>query len=169
MKRITLFGDTHSHLDDKIIYHCNDADELWHTGDFGDAFPFHLLPGNKPLRAVFGNIDGQAIRKQFPREQRFICNGMDIWMIHIGGYPPHYERHTKEIIKLNAPDIFICGHSHILKIMHDPTNKKILHINPGAAGMSGFHQLRTLVKFKINAGKIFDVEVVELGLRTRTS
>ena len=163
LKRIILLSDTHSYMDDSILKHCAEADEIWHAGDFGNMDVIEQLQKLKPVRGVFGNIDGADIRKTFPRDVRFTCEGVDVWMIHIGGYPPRYEPHTINIIKQNPPDIFICGHSHILKIMRDPSNKKILHINPGAAGKHGFQTVRTLVKFTLHESQIADVEVVELG------
>lgn len=164
MTRILLLSDTHGHIDDRILKYVNEADEVWHAGDIGVSAVTDQIQELKPLRAVFGNIDGTEIRKEFPLDQRFFCEKVDVWITHIGGYPQKYSPRVKEEIQLNPPKIFISGHSHILKVMND---KKlgILHMNPGAAGKSGFHQVRTMLRFKINAGEILDLEVVELGKR----
>lgn len=164
MTRILLLSDTHGHMDDRILKYVKEADEVWHAGDIGISEVTDQIQALKPLRAVFGNIDGTEIRKEFPLDQRFFCEKVDVWMTHIGGYPGKYSPRVKEEIKLNPPKIFISGHSHILKVMND---KKlgVLHMNPGAAGKSGFHQVRTMLRFKINQGDILDLEVVELGKR----
>lgn len=164
MTRILLLSDTHGHMDDRILKYVKETDEVWHAGDIGVSAVTDQIQALKPLRAVFGNIDGTEIRKEFPLDQRFFCEKVDVWMTHIGGYPGKYSPRVTEEIQLNPPKIFISGHSHILKVMND---KKlgVLHMNPGAAGKSGFHQVRTMLRFKINEGEILDLEVVELGKR----
>ncbi|MBX2840722.1 MAG: metallophosphatase family protein [Flammeovirgaceae bacterium] len=162
--KIGLLSDTHSYLDQRIYDYFKGCDEIWHAGDIGSIELLDELVKFKPLRAVYGNIDGKDIRIEAPEERVFECNGMKIWMIHIGGYPPKYTRQTKEKLLEYKPDIFICGHSHILKIIFDK-DRKVLHINPGAAGNHGFHQVKTMVRFDINLGKIENLEVIELGKR----
>lgn len=162
MKKILLLSDTHGYLDDRIKAYAEKADEIWHAGDIGHIGVSDALKKIRPLRAVYGNIDGGAIRKEFPLNQRFTCEGVDVWITHIGGYPGRYSPAIKKDIELNPPKLFISGHSHILKVMHD--NKlNLLHMNPGAAGKQGFHQVRTMLQFKIENGEIKELEVVELG------
>lgn len=164
--KILLLSDTHSYIDDRIISYAQQADEIWHAGDIGDLKVTDTLKKIKPLRAVYGNIDDKEARLEFPLNNRFVCEGMDVWITHIGGYPDKYNIEIREEIKQNPPQIFICGHSHILKVQFD---KKLncLHLNPGAAGTHGFHQMRTMLRFEINAGKISNLEVIELGLRAK--
>lgn len=165
MKRIGLISDTHSYLDEKIFHHFNDCDEIWHAGDIGNLDVAEQLSNFKPLRAVYGNIDGGDLRTRFPHDQHFSCEGLNVWITHIGGYPPRYNPQVKKVLIANPPDIFICGHSHILRVMTDPKLNNMLYINPGAAGKSGFHHIRTIVRFQIDAGKISNMQVVELGKR----
>ncbi len=165
MKRIGLISDTHSYLDEKIFHHFNDCDEIWHAGDIGNLDVAEQLSNFKPLRAVYGNIDGADLRTRFPHDQHFSCEGLNVWITHIGGYPPRYNPQVKKVLIANPPDIFICGHSHILRVMTDPKLNNMLYINPGAAGKSGFHHIRTIVRFQIDAGKISNMQVVELGKR----
>jgi len=164
--KILLLSDTHSYIDDRIISYAQQADEIWHAGDIGDLKVTDTLKKIKPLRAVYGNIDDKEARLEFPLNNRFICEGMDVWITHIGGYPDKYNIEIREEIKQNPPQIFICGHSHILKVQFD---KKLncLHLNPGAAGTHGFHQMRTMLRFEINQDKISNLEVIELGLRAK--
>jgi putative phosphoesterase len=164
MTKILLLSDTHSHLDDTILKYARQADEIWHAGDIGDITVTDHLAKIKPLKAVFGNIDNHVIQKEFPLNQRFMCEGVDVLMTHIGGYPPKYNARTRPEIQVNPPKLFICGHSHILKVMMD---KKlgVLHMNPGACGKHGFHQVRTMLRFVIEAGDVKDLEVIELGKR----
>lgn len=136
------------------------ADEIWHAGDIGDLKVTDTLKTVKPIRAVYGNIDGTEARLEFPEEQFFECEGMKIYMVHIGGYPGKYNTVVKERLKEYKPNIYICGHSHILKVQFDQQNN-VLHMNPGAAGISGFHQVRTMLRFKIHEGKISDLEIIE--------
>jgi putative phosphoesterase len=161
MKRIGLLSDTHGHLDQRILSFFNDCDEIWHAGDIGDVKVSDALSAMKVFRAVYGNIDGGELRKMFPLHQRFMCEKTDVWMTHIGGYPGNYDRRVRESIRVKPPDLFISGHSHILKVMPD---KKLglLHINPGAAGLTGFHNVRTAVRFTIDGKNIRDLEVFEL-------
>lgn len=164
--RIGLLSDTHGYLDPKIFEYFKEVDEIWHAGDFGDYDLVKQLQNFKPLRGVYGNIDGQDIRIEFPKELHFNCAGLSVYMLHIGGYPSKYPSALKAQLKKLAPDIFICGHSHILKIMPDRSfGKFMLHINPGAAGLHGFHQIKTIVRFEINEGKPEKMEVIELGKR----
>ncbi|WP_029037974.1 metallophosphoesterase family protein [Salinimicrobium xinjiangense] len=164
MKKILLLSDTHGHLDDAIIKYAQKADEIWHAGDIGTTAVSDALQKVKPLKAVYGNIDGTEIRKEFPLNNRFKCEEVDVWITHIGGYPGRYSPAVKEEIKANPPRIFISGHSHILKVMND---KKlgVLHMNPGAAGKQGFHLVRTMLRFVIDGKDIRDLEVIELGKR----
>lgn len=164
MKKILLLSDTHSYLDDKIIAHCNWADEIWHAGDIGNVEVADKLEKIRPMRAVYGNIDGKDLRVIYPLDNRFIINGLDVYITHIGGYPGHYERRVRQILEVNPPQLFICGHSHILKVMRDQ-KYNMLCMNPGAAGVHGFHKMRTMIRFSIEAGKILQPEVIELGKR----
>ena len=161
MKKILLLSDTHSHIDDRILFYAEQADEVWHAGDIGLISVTDQLKKVKPLRAVFGNIDDHEVRKEFPLNQRFFCEGVDVWITHIGAYPNKYSPAVKEEIKINPPKLFISGHSHILKVMNDK-NLNLLHMNPGAAGKHGFHKKRTMLRFKIEGERIFDLEVIEL-------
>jgi putative phosphoesterase len=164
--KIALLSDTHGYIDEAILRHVSQADEVWHAGDFGPAVDA-TLSAIKPLRGVFGNIDDFAIRKKHGRHAAFNCNGLQVLMIHIGGYPARYEPGVEALIKKYEPKLFISGHSHILKIICDEHNH-LIHINPGAAGKHGFHIMRTMVTFEINNGKIEMVQVVELGKRNAT-
>jgi uncharacterized protein len=162
LKRIGLLSDTHGYIDKRILDYLNECDEIWHAGDIGSIEVFRTLEVFKALRAVYGNIDGQAIRLSAPEIQRFDCEGVDVLIKHIGGYPGRYDYSLIPIIKEHPPKLLIAGHSHILKIMFDK-NFSFLYINPGAAGKNGFHQKRTLVRFTIDNTDIRDMEVVELG------
>jgi uncharacterized protein len=162
MKKILLLSDTHGHMDDRIKKYAAEADELWHAGDIGTTSVSDELQKIKPLKAVYGNIDGAEIRKEFPLNQRFMCEKVDVWITHIGGYPGRYSPAVKEEIKTDPPKIFISGHSHILKVMPDK-KLDLLHLNPGAVGKQGFHQMRTMLRFVIDGEDIRDLEVIELG------
>lgn len=157
-----MLSDTHSHIDPRILHHANEADEVWHAGDIGQTRVTDMLQDIKPLRAVYGNIDDHEIRKEFPLHQRFMCEEVDVWITHIGGYPGKYSPAIREDLNKNPPQLFICGHSHILKVMHDKKHN-LLHMNPGAAGISGFHQKRTMLRFQIEGKNISDLVVIELG------
>ena len=160
MKKILLISDTHGYIDEKIIKYANKVDEIWHAGDIGDISVSDKLKKIKPLRGVFGNIDDQKIRTEFPLHNRFICEKVNVWITHIGGYPKRYSPKILEELKSNPPDLFICGHSHILKVIND---KKLglLHINPGAIGKYGLHSVRTMVQFEINGKKIENLSIIE--------
>jgi putative phosphoesterase len=164
MRRIALLSDTHGHIDDQILRLIEPCDEVWHAGDIGNIVVTDTLKAHKPLRAVWGNIDGAKARAEFSENNRFMCEGVDVWITHIGGYPGRYDIRVRDEIRRNSPKLFICGHSHILKVMYD---KKLglLHMNPGAAGKSGFHKVRTLLRFSIDGSDIKDLEVVELEAR----
>ncbi len=148
-------------MDDRILHYAKEADELWHAGDIGSLEVTDELEAVKPLKAVYGNIDNAEIRKEFPLNNRFMCEEIDVWITHIGGYPGRYSPAVKEEIRKNPPKIFISGHSHILKVMNDK-NLNLLHMNPGAAGKQGFHKKRTMLRFKIDGENISDLEVIEL-------
>jgi uncharacterized protein len=165
MMKIGLLSDTHSMLDERVFEHFKDVDEVWHGGDIGDAALIDRLEAFKPVRAVFGNIDDKALQQRFPEDLRFMCEGFDIWMTHIGGAPPNYNPRVKKLLKVKTPDIFICGHSHILRVKRDPALNNMLYLNPGAAGNHGFHHMKTLVRFTLQAKEILNMEVVELGKR----
>lgn len=162
--RIALLSDTHGYLDERIISYLKEADEVWHAGDVGDSSVANRIENLKPLKAVYGNIDGQDVRKAFAEELRFTSGGVDVYMTHIGGYPGRYSPRALAAIKASPPKLFVCGHSHILKVMFDK-KYNLLHINPGAAGTHGFHHVRTMVRFKAVAGQVKDLEVIELGKR----
>ena len=161
MKTIGLISDTHGFLDDSVFKHFENCDEIWHAGDFGTLDLAVKLRAFKPLRGVYGNIDGNDIRSQYPEHLRFNCEELNVWMTHIGGYPGKYSSGIREEIYRNPPGLFISGHSHILKVIFD---KKIscLHLNPGAAGKQGWQKVRTLLRFSISAKKIHNLDVIEL-------
>jgi putative phosphoesterase len=163
--KIGLLSDTHGFIDPKIFEHLCECDELWHAGDIGDSEVADALESFKPLRAVYGNIDNKDLQIRYPEDLYFECEGLSIWMTHIGGVPPRYNPRIKNKLVANIPDIFICGHSHILRIAKDPAYKGMLYINPGAAGNQGFHHMKTLVRFEISAKEVKNLEVIELGRR----
>ncbi|MFA7116339.1 MAG: metallophosphoesterase family protein [Bacteroidales bacterium] len=160
MAYIGLLSDTHTYLDTALKKFLDPVDEIWHAGDFGDLKTYKELAAFKPLKGVYGNCDGKDIRSYVPYIQNFTIEGMKILMMHIGGYPGRYDRRAFQLIIAHNPDIFVCGHSHILKIMND-RKFNMLDINPGAAGISGFHQVRTALRFKIEKHNISDMEVGE--------
>ncbi len=164
VKKIGLISDTHSFLHPRIEHHFKECDEIWHAGDIGNIELAEKLEGMKPFRAVYGNIDGHELRARYPKNNRFELEGVDIWMTHIGGYPGKYDKRVYSEIQKNPPDLFICGHSHILKAMPD---KKLglLHLNPGAAGKVGFHSVLTIMRFELENGKAQNLEVIELEKR----
>ena len=162
MTKILLLSDTHSYMDSRILHYAAQADEIWHAGDIGNMLVTEQLEQLKPLKAVYGNIDDATIRREFPLNNRFFCEGVDVWITHIGGYPGKYSPAVREEIKQNPPKLFICGHSHILKVMNDK-NLRLLHMNPGAAGKHGFQKKRTMLRFTIDAKEIKDLEVIELS------
>ncbi len=154
-------SDTHSYLHPQVIRYFDKVDEIWHAGDIGDIKVADELEAFKPFRAVFGNIDGKDVRVRYPEQLRFTMEGVDVLMTHIGGYPGKYAPGVREQIKQQPPKLFICGHSHILKVMPDPAFQ-LLHINPGACGQQGWHKVKTLVRFELEAGRIQQLEVIEL-------
>ena len=160
MKKILLISDTHGYIDEKIVKYANNVDEIWHAGDVGDISVSDKLKKIKPLRGVYGNIDDQKIRAEFPLHNRFICEKVNVWITHIGGYPKKYNPKILEELKSNPPDLFICGHSHILKVMNDK-ELDLLHMNPGAIGKHGLHRVRTMIQFEINGKKIENLSVIE--------
>jgi len=161
MTKIGLLSDTHAFLHPKIFDFFKDCHQIWHAGDIGSISVAERLNDFKPLTAVYGNIDNQLLRTIYPEKQLFFCEDVKVFMTHIGGYPGRYALNVKETIKLETPDLFISGHSHILKVMYDQKNH-LLHINPGAAGKSGFHQIITLLRFTIDGKEIKDLEIMEL-------
>jgi putative phosphoesterase len=162
MKKILLLSDTHSHIDDTILKYVNQADEVWHAGDIGDLKVMDTLKSLKPLQAVYGNIDNDKARIEFPLHNRFMCEEVDVWITHIGGYPSKYNQAIRNEIQTNPPQLFICGHSHILKVQFDK-KLNLLHMNPGACGIYGFHRVRTMLRFEIDGDKIQNLEIIELG------
>ncbi|MEQ9266180.1 MAG: metallophosphoesterase family protein [Balneolaceae bacterium] len=163
MIKIGLISDTHNYLDPQVFDYFKNCDEIWHAGDFGTIEIADKLKKIAPLLGVYGNIDGEDIRNEYPLHQRFEREGVKFWMTHIGGIPGRYCIPIREEIETNTPEVFICGHSHILKIARDQTLNKMLYINPGAAGRQGFQEYRTIVRFDIDKGKILNVEAIELG------
>ena len=157
-------SDTHSYLDKEIFRYFEKCDEIWHAGDFGNAALADELASFKPLKGVYGNIDGQDVRTRFAEVERWHCEEVDVLMKHIGGYPGRYAPGIKQLMQEKAPALFISGHSHILKIIFDE-QYNCLHINPGACGKEGWHKVRTLVRFSIDGKKIADCEVIDLGKR----
>lgn len=165
MTRIGLISDTHGYLDQALLEYFKDCDEVWHAGDWGTAI-VEGFASFKPLKGVYGNIDGQDIRSRFPEQLVFMCEEVKVMMRHIGGYPPKYNPETKRELLIQKPQLFISGHSHILKIMYDD-QLQCLYINPGAAGKHGWQQVRTIIRFAIDGKEIKDCEVIELGKRGR--
>ncbi|MBK7434671.1 MAG: metallophosphoesterase family protein [Chitinophagaceae bacterium] len=161
MTRIGLISDTHSYLDSSVAGHFAHCDEIWHAGDFGNGELAEELRAIKPLRGVYGNIDGAEIRREFPEQLVFQCEGIKVLMRHIGGYPPKYNPATKKELLVHRPQLFISGHSHILKIMYDET-LQCLHMNPGAAGKQGWQKKRTLIRFVIDGKEMKECEVIEI-------
>jgi putative phosphoesterase len=164
MLRIGLLSDTHHFLDENIFKHFASCDEVWHAGDFGTSAIAEKLAAFKPLRGVYGNIDGQDIRTTYPEDLRWQSEGVKVFMTHIGGYPPRYNPTVKKKLETDTPGLFICGHSHILKVMYDD-QLHCLHMNPGAAGRQGWHTVRTIIRFTIDGTNMKDCEVIELGSR----
>jgi len=162
MTRIGLISDTHGYLDENVLKHFENCNEIWHAGDFGTIEIAHSLKQKKELKAVYGNIDGQDIRSEFPEQLIFMCEEVKVMIRHIGGYPPKYNPETKKELLIHQPKLFISGHSHILKIMYDD-KINCLHMNPGAAGKHGWQKVRTIIRFAIDGKEIKDCEVIELG------
>ncbi|RYY81823.1 MAG: metallophosphoesterase [Chitinophagaceae bacterium] len=164
MTRIGLLSDTHGWLDEAVLRHFDNCDELWHGGDFGPDVVEALVATGKPLRGVYGNIDGGDIRAQFPRTLTWNCEGVRVHMIHIGGYPGRYAPGVRDELVREGARLFISGHSHILKVIYDP-KISCLHMNPGACGRQGWHKVRTVIRFEIEGDDIRNCEVIELGPR----
>ena len=165
MRKIGLLSDTHGYWDDKYLKYFADCDEIWHAGDIGSDELATRLASIHPLRAVYGNIDGQNLRLEYPKIAHFQVEQVRVMMTHIGGYPGRYNPDIRKRLYDVRPQLFIAGHSHILKVMYDDV-LRCLYINPGAAGLSGFHLVRTLVRFTIDGNRVKDLEVIELGKRT---
>ena len=162
--KIGLMSDTHSYLDPKVFEHFESCDEVWHAGDIGSVEVAKELENFKPFKAVWGNIDNKKLREMYPLDLRFDCNGLDVFITHIGGYPGRYHKRAKTILTETPPKLYICGHSHILKVMPD---KKLgfLHMNPGACGNVGYHKIKTLLRFDVLEGKVKNLEAIEIGKR----
>ncbi len=165
MRKILLISDTHNFLDKRLLPHIQAADEIWHAGDIGQLQLCKDIEQWKTLRAVYGNADGQDIRSHYPENLFFRCENLSVLMTHIGGYPGKYPARIKTLLRQHRPGLFICGHSHILKVMYDKENE-LLHINPGACGNHGFHLKKTAIRFEIESGEIKNPAVIELGNRT---
>lgn len=163
--KIGLLSDTHGSLDPKIFEHFRECDELWHAGDIGDCGVADALESFKPLRAVYGNIDAKDLQIRYPEDLNFKCEDVSVWITHIGGAPPRYNPRIKKKLLDHVPDIFICGHSHILRVAKDPAYNGMLYLNPGAAGNQGFHHMKTLMRFEVAGKEISNLEVIELGRR----
>ncbi len=164
MTRILLLSDTHGYLDEPVLKYAGEADEIWHAGDIGSLEVGLALAAVKPLRAVYGNIDNTQIRQEYPKDERFLCEGVDVWITHIGGYPNKYDPRVRAELADKPPKLFICGHSHILKVMWDK-KLDLLHMNPGACGKFGLHKVRTMLRFRIDGEEIRELEIIELGNR----
>ena len=160
-QKILLLSDTHSFIDDKVLNYCKNVDEVWHAGDIGNSEVTDKIRETSKLRAVYGNIDDKNIRNEFPLDNKFTIEGVTVWITHIGGYPNRYNPRIKEIIALRPPKLFISGHSHILKVQYDK-KLKLLHMNPGAAGKHGFHNVRTMLRFEIENTDIKNLEIIEM-------
>ena len=164
--KIGLISDTHSYLDERVFHHFKDCDEIWHAGDIGEGDVLEKLEHFKTVKAVYGNIDTTALQKSLPEHILMENEGVKTLMIHIGGRPGRYANGVKALILKHKPHLFICGHSHILKVMMD-RELNVLYMNPGAAGRHGFHQMRTLLRFELIAGEVKNLEVIELGIRAQ--
>ena len=162
--KIGLISDTHGYIDDRILELFKECDEIWHAGDIGTTDVIDRLSKNHTFRGVYGNIDGHVIRSIVPEDAIFTIESMKVWIRHIGGYPPKYTSTIRELLDEIQPDIFICGHSHILKVLQDK-DRKVLHLNPGAAGVQGFHKMRTMMRFDITKSGLRNMEAIELGSR----
>lgn len=166
MTKIGLLSDTHSYIDPKVYKYFKDVDEIWHAGDIGSVTVTDTLAKFKPLRVVYGNIDNHELRAEFKETEIFTLDGVKVMMTHIGGYPHRYAPGISSELQIEKPDLFICGHSHILKVIFDK-KLQLLHMNPGACGFHGFHKVKTLLRFELNKGKIENLEVIELGPRQK--
>ena len=164
MKKILLLSETRRFRDDQSLKLGKLADEVWHAGDIGALQVTDTIKSLKPLRAVYGNIDDKNARAEFPLDNKFIVEGVSVWITHIGGYPNKYNQRVREELRSNTPQLFICGHSHILKVQYDK-KLNLLHLNPGAAGNHGFHKVRTMLRFEIDNGNVKNMEIIELANR----
>jgi putative phosphoesterase len=160
--RILLLSDTHNYFDEKIVKYAESCDQIWHAGDIGTVAVTDKLKKLKPLIAVYGNIDGMDIRREFPEHQRFKCEQVDVWMTHIGGSPGRYAPELRNTLMTRPPKLFICGHSHILKVIYDK-KYNMLFMNPGAAGNYGVHKVKTMLRFTIDKADIKGLEIIEFG------
>ena len=165
--RIGLLSDTHSFLDEAIFTYFAECDEIWHAGDFGSIDVLRRLQAFKPTKGVYGNVDGAEIRSEVPGDLFWECEGLPVYMTHIGGYPGHYDVRAKRLLLARKPQLFLCGHSHILRVMRDPT-LSLLMMNPGACGHNGWHTVRTMLRLTVSDGKVSNVEAIELGPRGRS-
>ncbi len=168
MIKIGLISDTHSYLDQQVFSVFEDRDETWHAGDIGNVAVARALAAFKPLKAVHGNIDQPEIRREFPEDLVFECGGLKVWITHIGGFPPLFNKKTREKLADIQPRLFVCGHSHILRVLPD-RERGMLCLNPGAAGNEGFHRVRTLLTFEVFEGLVQNLRVTELGARGKSS
>lgn len=164
MVRVLLLSDTHGYIDNAILKHVDAADEVWHAGDLGSVEVAETLASRRPLRAVYGNIDGPQLRMRFPEDLVFNCGGARIFMTHIAGLPHNYPARIKALIGEHRPNALVCGHSHILKVEYSKTYN-LVHLNPGACGHQGFHTMRTVLRFEISGGELKNLAVIELGKR----
>ncbi|MEX0680859.1 MAG: metallophosphoesterase family protein [Balneolales bacterium] len=163
MLKIGLISDTHHYLDPQVTEYFSGVDEIWHAGDFGTIAVARKLERIAPVIGVYGNIDGADVRSEFPLHQRFVKEGVQVWMTHIGGNPGRYALPIMSELDENPPKLFVCGHTHILKIARDKKKNNMIYMNPGAAGRQGFQEYRTIVRFNLSSGKVQDVEVINLG------
>lgn len=161
MTKVGLISDTHGFVDPAVFKHFANCDEIWHAGDIGTLSVVDTLQAFKPLRIVTGNIDGQEFRSFLPANLQFELEGVKVAITHIGGYPGNYSPTAKKLIEAYQPNLFICGHSHILKVMYDAKNQ-LLHMNPGAAGNHGWHKVKTLLRFNLSEGKVSELEIIEI-------
>lgn len=161
MTKVLLLSDTHSYIDETILRYALECDVIWHAGDIGSLEVIQTLEKVKPVVAVYGNIDGGVLRSEFPKHQFFTCEGMKVFLTHIGGYPKRYASGIRELLLEKRPQLFVCGHSHILKVMYDK-EYEVLHLNPGAVGKYGFHKVRTMLRFEIDKGQLKNMEIIEL-------
>lgn len=167
MKKILLLSDNHGHVDDAILHHAKWADEVWHAGDWlNDALLLELEEKGHVVRGVYGNADGMELRRIFPLHNRFTLEGVRVWMTHIGGYPGKYNPAIRQELKVNTPDLFVCGHSHILRVDRDKAHSNMLCMNPGACGLKGFHIMRTALRFVLDSGQVKQPEIIEFGLKS---
>lgn len=164
MKRIALISDNHSYKGSDVMKYIDEVDEVWHAGDIGSLESIETIKSLKPFKAVFGNIDNHLIRAEYPLNLSWECEGVKVFMTHIGGYPGRYYNRVKKILIKEKPDLYICGHSHICKVMYDKS-LEVLHMNPGAYGHYGWHKMRTIIRFTCDNGIVKDAEVIELGKR----